>query len=198
MKKILFSALALFAFGFANAQDKKEAKSDSQTSQGSWLIEANTGFGTAATANTGIYFSTTDGDTDYNVGLEGGYFVIDNLAVKVGLGYGGYSYDVPSGFGTTTSVNASAFSYKVGAKYYIMGMIPVQVDYSGASGDGVEHTNPFGGTETPSYLGVQAGYAWFLGRNVSVEPGVRYNMSLNDQYAADDTIQVNIGFALHF
>ena len=69
-------------------------------------------------------------------------------------------------------------------------MIPVQVDYSGATIKDVD--------EDPSYLGIQAGYAIFLGSNVSIEPGIRYNLSLNDNYTEKDTFQLNVGFALHF
>ena len=69
-------------------------------------------------------------------------------------------------------------------------MIPVQVDYSGGIIEDLD--------EDPSYFGVQAGYAIFLGSNVSVEPGIRYNISLNEDYSNKDTFQFNIGFVLHF
>ena len=36
---------------------------------------------------TGIYFSSSDGSSSYNVGLDGGYFIMDDLAIKVGLGF---------------------------------------------------------------------------------------------------------------
>jgi hypothetical protein len=48
------------------------------------------------------------------------------------------------------------------------------------------------------WLGIGAGYAFFLGDNVSIEPGLRYNMSLNSDYSEDAVIQFNVGFALHF
>jgi hypothetical protein len=55
MKKLLFAAAAVFAFGFANAQD--------QTSKGKWLIEANTG--NAMLGTTGLYFASSDGESAY-------------------------------------------------------------------------------------------------------------------------------------
>jgi hypothetical protein len=186
MRKIILTGAAIFAFGFANAQDKKMDNGGGQTSEGKWLIEANTNFGTPVGSNTGFSYSNTDGDSFYNLGAEVGYFVINDLAVKVGLGYGGFDDDFGDG---------NIFSYKIGAKYYILSMIPVQVDYSGATLSGDLDSN----NEDPSYLGIQAGYAWFLGTNVSVEPGIRYNMGLNDKYSDNkDTFQFNIGFALHF
>jgi outer membrane protein W len=173
MKKLLFAAAAVFAFGFANAQD--------QTSKGKWLIEANTG--NAMLGTTGLYFASSDGESAYNVGLDGGYFIMDKLALKAGLGFGGDS-----------SSDTSSFSYRLGAKYYVKNMIPLTLDVTGASGDEVENL----AGETPMWLGIGAGYAWFLGSNVSIEPGIRYNHSLNEDYTDKGVLQFNIGFALHF
>lgn len=166
---MLFAAVA-----YTYAQD------GGQTVKGKWLIEANTGFGAAHPASTSIGFWSQDGFSQYNIGFEGGYFVMDNLAVKLGLGFGGINTDIE---------DSSILSYKIGAKYYIINMIPVQVDYSGSSIKDLD--------ENASYIGLQAGYAWFLGDNVSVEPGLRYNLSMNSDFY-DDVLQVNIGFALHF
>nr|WP_315199460.1 hypothetical protein [uncultured Flavobacterium sp.] len=171
MKKLIFAAVAVLAFGFANAQD--------QTKEGKWLIEANTGFGAGKVGNTSFGLWSEDGNTAYNIGAEAGYFVIDNLAVKLGLGYGDDGSDYSS----------SAFAYKVGAKYYVANKFPLEVSYNGVSYEDAD--------ENPSYVGLQGGYAWFLGPNVSIEPGVRYNISLNDDYY-DSAFQLNIGFALHF
>jgi outer membrane protein W len=182
MKKIILTAVALCAFSFANAQDKKEG--GNQTSKGKWLVEANTG--NAMLGTTGFYYASQDGSSSYNLGLDGGYFIMDNLALKAGLGFGGSS---PDG-----GESASSFAYRLGAKYYVKNMIPVTVDLTGASGDAVENA----AGETPMWLGLGAGYAWFVSDNVSIEPGLRYNMSLNDKYTDKAVLQFNIGFALHF
>jgi hypothetical protein len=183
MKKIILSTVVLFAFGFANAQDKK-MNSGGQTSSGKWLIEANTGFGGgtgAHSANTDFGFTSFDGDTAWSAGGEIGYFVMDDLALKGGLGYSSWE----DSFGDN-----SAFSYKFGAKYYIGSMIPVQLDLTGATW---EH-----GIENPLWLGIQGGYAIFLGDNVSIEPGLRYNHSLNEDFTDEGVFEVRVGFALHF
>jgi len=176
MKKFIFTALAVFGLTFVNAQNVE------QTEKGKWLIEANTNFGSAHTANTGIQFTSfsDDAGSRFNVGLEGGYFIIDNLALKAGLGYGSFKVN-------SDADAVDLFSYKIGAKYYIIGEIPFQIDYSGVSSDA---------QEDPSFLGIQGGYAIFLGDNVSIEPGLRYNLSLNDDFFAD-AFQINIGFAIH-
>lgn len=171
MKKIILAAIAVMTVGFASAQE--------QTKKGKYLIEGNTSFGATGTGNTGFALSTEDGTTAWNIGAEGGYFVMDNLAVKAGLGYG----DTGADYG------GSIFSYKVGAKYYVINKIPFEVSYTGASVKDAD--------ENPSYLGIQGGYAWFIGNNISIEPGVRYNVTLNEDFGKD-VFQFNIGFALHF
>ncbi|MEP3967681.1 MAG: hypothetical protein ABJM08_01630, partial [Nonlabens sp.] len=119
MKKLILTAVAaVFAMGVSNAQDDSNG---GPTSEGKWLVEANTG--NAVLGSTGIYFSSIDGESTYNVGLDGGYFIKDDLAIKAGLGYGGGSEDF----------DRSVVSYRIGAKYYVKSMIPVTLDYTGAS-----------------------------------------------------------------
>ena len=178
MKKILFlAAFAVFGLTSVNAQEEN-SDSSSQTSKGKWLIEANTG--NAMLGSTGLYLTSVDGNTSYNIGLDGGYFIMDDLALKAGLGYGGSSAEGA----------LSTFSYRLGAKYYVNSMIPVTLDLTGAS---IEDAN-----ENPMWLGIGAGYAWFVGKNVSIEPGLRYNLSLNEDFTDEGVFQFNVGFALHF
>lgn len=74
------------------------------------------------------------------------------LAIKPGLAYGESNVDTG-----IVELNSSAFTYKIGAKYYIIGVIPIQADYSGASIKNID--------DNPSYIGFQGGYAWFSGEN---------------------------------
>lgn len=172
MKKLFLAAFAVFAFASVNAQDSEGG----QTSEGTWLIEANTG--NAMIGTTGIYFASSDGESEYSIGLDGGYFIKDDLAIKAGLGYGGSSDDFVS----------SVLSYRLGAKYYVNSMIPVTLDLTGAS---IEDAD-----ENPLWLGIGAGYAWFIGDMVAIEPGLRYNHSLNEDFSDEGIFQVNIGFTL--
>ncbi|WP_424988978.1 hypothetical protein [Flagellimonas sp.] len=177
MKKTIFMIAVAIGFTFtSNAQD------GTQTDKGSWLIEANTGFGggdtgVAHTANTGFGLVSIDDLTIWSIGAEGGYFIADNLAAKVGLGYSDFD-------------GTSIFSYKLGAKYYIINTIPVQLDVTGASLQDA--------TENPLWLGFQGGYAIFIGDMVSIEPGLRYNLSLNEDFTEEGMFEFRIGFALHF
>lgn len=175
MKKIILAAVAVVGFAFtANAQDDDTTRA--QTAKGSWLIEANTG--NEVGGNTGIYFSSQDGEYKYNLGVEGGYFVIDDLAVKVGLGYGGDSL---------TDLNG--FSYRIGGKYYIASRFPITLDVTGAS---IEDA-----PENPFWLGIGGGYAWFISERISIEPGVRYNLSMNEDFTDKDIFQINVGFVVY-
>lgn len=170
MKKLLLTAFAVFAFVTVNAQDEDKGNA---LSEGSWLIEINTGSWT--TGSTAFSLTSIDGNTAWAAGGEAGYFVIDNLAIKAGLGYG--DSDLADG----------TFVYKLGAKYYINGEFPVGVDFTGASTDG----------NNANWVGVQGGYAWFVADNVSIEPTVRYNITL-DENKADSAFQGLIGFVFHF
>tara|TARA_R110002049_G_scaffold76250_1_gene196075 strand:- start:22092 stop:22643 length:552 start_codon:yes stop_codon:yes gene_type:complete len=183
MKKLLLcAAIAAFGLTSVNAQDENNG---GQTAKGKWLIEANTGFSGGAgevgflqhSANTGFGLMSIDGMTIWSVGTEGGYFVMDDLAIKAGLGYTDYDGE-------------SLFSYKIGAKYYIISQIPVQIDVNGASSDVF--------SDNPLWLGLQGGYAFFLGKNVSIEPGLRYSLSLNEDVTDEGIFEARIGFALHF
>ncbi|WP_225035749.1 hypothetical protein [Winogradskyella sp. SM1960] len=180
MKKLLFTA-AVAVLGFTSVSAQEEA-TGSALSKGSWLVEANTGFGAGDyghTANTGFGLFSVDDTTVWSLGGEAGYFVMDDLAVKVGLGYNDFD-------------GASSFSYKLGAKYYIASQFPVQVDLTGASGDDVF------GDETPLWIGLQGGYAWFVADNISIEPGLRYNLSMNEDFTDEGILEFRVGFALHF
>ena len=177
MKKIILTAAAMLVFVFSNAQDMKKSSGGGQTAKGKWLIEANTG--NAMIGSTGFSLASFDGESEYNIGLDGGYFIADDFALKAGLGYGGES-----------EFDSSVFSYRLGAKYYVESMIPVTLDLTGAS---IKDAS-----ENPMWLGIGAGYAIFLGENVSLEPGLRYNLSLNEDFTDKGVFQLNIGFALHF
>lgn len=176
MKKLfLCAAFAVLGLTSLNAQG------GDATSKGKILVEANTG--NAMLGTTGLYYTSQDGNSTFNLGLDGGYFIMDDLALKVGLGYGSEKID---GIDDTFST----FSYRIGGKYYVNSMIPITVDYTGSSVKDVD--------ENPSWLGLGAGYAWFLGDNVSIEPGFRYNLSMNEDFTDEGVLQFNVGFALYF
>lgn len=181
MKRLLFlTVLTIFGLSSSYAQDE----GGSATSEGTWLIEVNTGFGEASTGNTGFFLASRDigGETitAWGVGAETGYFPIDDLAIKAGLGFADAGIDGIDG----------TFNWKLGAKYYIASAWPVGIDINSSWGNDL----------TPLFLGLQAGYAWFVADNVSIEPGLRYGFGLNDDAGGGDAniFSVNIGFNVFF
>lgn len=170
MKKLLLSLSLFLAFAFTNAQ----------TQQGSKFLEVGTSFTPTTVSSTGINFTTTDKLNTFNVGAKGGYFVANNFALKAGLGYGEVAYD-----GTNLG---SAFSYKVGVKYYAGGLFPLSVDFNGADVKGAN--------ENPNYVGLSAGYALFLGDRVSFEPQARYDISTKNAFK--DVFSLGLGINVFF
>lgn len=120
--------------------------------------------GSFATGNTSLYLVAVDNDISFSVGFDGGYFLSDKLALKAGLGF--------------NNINDS-FVYKAGVKYYLKNKFPLGADFTGADSD--------------LWFGLQGGYAWFISDNVSIEPTVRYNISLE---GVDGVFQGLVGFVI--
>lgn len=168
MKKVLLTALSIFGtIALMNAQSGNSG----QTSEGSWFLEANTG--SFSTGNTSFSLTSSDGNTSWSIGGDVGYFVAEDLAIKGGLGY------------TDVGIGDGLLVYKVGAKYYLNGQIPLGADFTGISSDG----------NGASWIGLQGGYAIFLGDMVAIEPGIRYNLTL-DEADADSIFQAFVGFTI--
>ena len=188
-KVLLLVSISILMATHLYAQDV----GSSATSKGSFLIEVNTGFGEVSMANTSLIFRSGEGGEEWAAGGEAGYFVLDNLALKAGVGF--------SDLGGADNVSGE-FHWKLGAKYYVGGRFPVQIDLNGSRrtyGDDPDN-NPdtppvFTPNATPLWLGFQGAYAWMIAKNVSVEPGLRYGISLNDDA---DTIGSNFSFNLGF
>lgn len=183
MKKIALTACLMLFCVYCFAQDDE----GSPMTKGNIVIEVNTGFGEASTANTALYIKNGDGGGTYGIGGEFGYFLLDNFALKVGLGYQDPSAD---------DNIASEFNWKLGAKYYIASKFPFQADINGAMrtyGD-----DPVTANTSALWFGVQGGYAWLLADNVSLEPGLRYATPLNDDAGDDSVFGLNIGFNIYF
>lgn len=193
------------------------------TTKGKWLVEANTIFGRQAskTGNTSISYASNGDQSEWNFGLQGGYFVIDNLAIVAGLGYGQSEYLVtadmiknPKNYPYLesglkegdTDTKPGKISYKLGAKYYVLGKFPIGLDINGH-----RVTDDSDKTQNRAWLGLQAGYAWFIAPNVSLEPSVRFNTNLsfgddNDKFKANGDLKEKdrsnfqglLGFSFYF
>lgn len=101
MKKLMFSAMTLLAFGFANAQETEETVVG--FSKGDLFISGS--------AN---YNSTTGGGTEkmdgFKISPRVGYFVNENIAAGLGLGYGQAKQN---------GLKNRSFSAEVFGRYYV-------------------------------------------------------------------------------
>lgn len=153
-------------------------------------VKLGLGYGNFATGST--IFSTSGGGAGESG--EGGTGSGEAGEAGSGGAEGGTTVDAGSGTsgtgGTALAGLGSILSYKLGVKYYFADRIPVQLDFSGTSVSGYNYE-----------LGLQAGYAFFLGekKNISIEPGVRYSIPLiNRAGSFSNQFQMNVGFAILF
>ena len=151
MKKLL-TILMLVGFSFHAFSQEDKFEGPSQTAKGKVAIDVNTTLGSIGGvlggSGTSFLLSSSEGSTIYNFGAEVGIFAANNMAFKLGFAYGDFD-----GF--------NLFSYKLGLKYYIISRIPFQIDFNGQAGKEIY------GDEKAAYIGLQAGYAIFIGDMVS-------------------------------
>ena len=129
-----------------------------QTDGGSMIVETST----MLTAD-----FTNDFTMDLN--LDGGYFVVDNLAVMAMVSLG--------------VADETDFGFGIGARYYMGKMF-----------GGVMYAIP---GEDMSNLDVEVGYLWMLTDNVSVQPMFEYSLDMENT-DADAGMAIKVGFGLYF
>lgn len=157
MKKVLLSAVALLAFGFANAQ---EEKSNGGFSKGDVFV---TGAFTLGSEKTGDVKSSS-----FEIAPQVGYFLTENIAIGGKLGFasmkaenaGGDTQDLAGltvgGFGRYYFTPASQFSL----------FAQLGVDYSSMDNKLADYK------ESEFGLGLGAGLNYFVSSNFSIEAGV--------------------------
>jgi hypothetical protein len=139
-----------------------------QTESGNMLVgvSSNAGFTSFSPEGGG------DGVTSMNLGVSGGYFVIDNLALTANFGF--------AQVGDADAVT----SFGIGGRYYMGSMFA-----------GVGYSIP---GEDLSDLTLGAGYSKMLTDNIALEPSLGYTMHSWDGESYGSSFRLNIGFALYF
>ena len=151
-----------------------------QTQRGNFVLETAV-LSNATAPNTGLgYTSSEEGVKTFNVGLNGGYFVATNLAVKAGVGYGNVRMN--------EETISESWSFRSGLEYNILGYLPIEVAWTGSMTPNTEIN--------PSYLSSQIGYNWYFDSNFAMKPLVRYDRSLNEYYK--DNLMFGVGFNYYF
>ena len=170
---------ALVSASLMLAQEKEETI-PFPTQKGNFMVET-TVITTVSTPTTGMSLSMSEGEASvFNVGLTGGYFVANNLALKGGVGYGNTRFE--------KETLSERWSFRAGMEWSILGYVPIEVAWTGSTTSGEQ--------ENPSYLSTQLGYNWFFAENLTFKPFVRYDTSLNTMYK--NVTSFGAGFAYFF
>lgn len=144
-----------------------------QFEEGRWIFNPSV---------TGLNFSHSDidGGTRFGLLAQGGAFVVDNVALLITLGA---EWSKP--YDTRTA--------GVGGRYYFS----KSGIYVGAgfkmkywAFDGRRHNT------TDFSLGAEAGYAYFISKNITIEPAIYYDLSFKDSDFSKFGIKV--GFGIYF
>ena len=175
MKKLLFSAVALVAFGFVNAQEK----SNGGFSKGDVFASGAVGFGSSKTGDAK--------SSSFTFAPAVGYFVTENIAAGARLGFGSASEDDGTGEDKMSSFGLEAF-----ARYYYTPASQFSVYGELAIGVGSEKTEVGTGEYKEKTFGVNAGVgvSYFLNSNFAIEAGwagLGYNTNDNGGNGAPKT-----------
>jgi opacity protein-like surface antigen len=166
MKKIILTAMAVFAFGFANAQ------------------ESNGGFAKGDVFATGSFAlggeKTGDSKTNvFGIAPSVGYFVSENIAVGARVGFATIKED---------DDKINAFNADVFGRYYMTPASKFSTFGELAVGIGSEKEGDFKSKSFGVNLGLGVNY--FLSKNWAIEAawaGLEYNTDNNGGNGADKT-----------
>lgn len=145
--------------------------SHAQFEKGKWIVNPSV---------TGMGFSYSKGDkVQFGLGAKAGTFLADGIALMVEAG-ADWSNPVDI---YTLGTGGRFYFNKTGV--YLGGGL----DLNRMRRKGGNHSTEWG-------LGIEAGYAYFLSRTVTVEPAVYYKWRFNDNDLSK--FGVKIGFGLYF
>jgi hypothetical protein len=174
MKRILFIlAVSLFAVGAM-----------AQTEKGKFRLGGDLDL---SFLNTKLDVEGAEATNSFNLGVDAGYFVIDNLSVNAGLGFG-YAKDGGDDDASTE------YAFALGARYYLQSKIFFGGDFD-------LFTLKYGdNSATGTGFTPQIGYAWFVKDNVAIEPAIGYRLGLTnkDDFTKFNGFGINIGLSVHF
>lgn len=189
MKKLLFSAVALVAFGFVNAQEK-----------------SNGGFSKGDVFASGAFSLSSEKTGDlktntFELAPKVGFFVTENIAIGGKLGYSTDKVDDGTGSGVNTGLGLGAFGryYLTPASQFSL-FAEFGLDYTSYDN---EFTRDSSGALTAADskskelgFGLGAGMNYFVSSNFSIEAGVAvlgYSSNDNGGNGADKTNTFSFG-----
>ena len=142
-----------------------------QFEKGKWILNPSL---------TGLELSHDTGADKTSFGFEakGGYFLLDNVALTA---HGGVSWN-------TGGSDIDLYTLGVGARYYFSN---VGV-YLGADVN-LDRYDVGGYDDTQCSFGLEAGYAFFLSRTVTIEPAAYWNVNSDRSQFG-----IKVGFGFYF
>lgn len=178
MKKIILSAAALFAFGFANAQDATTTEAGTfGFAQGDIFVEGNLSFHSTNDKNT----ETKTNEISFNP--KAGYLVSDKLAVGLELSVGSDKTEVDG----DEVAKSSNFGVGAFARYYFL---PLGERFKPYAELGVGFNSSKMGVdedvkETGFGLGVDLGINYFVTSNIAINFGLANVIGYNTSKVED-------------
>ena len=190
MKKVLLSAVALLAFGFANAQE--EEKGNGGFAKGDVFVS---GAVTLGSAKKGDFKANA-----FEIAPKVGYFVTENIAVGASVGFQSLKFDNGAADATNSGLGLGAFG-----RYYFtpadkfslfaeLGFDYTSYDEEFDAETGTVYRGSFESKEIG--LGLGAGMNYFVSSNFSIEAGVAvlgYSSNDNGGNGADKTNTFSFG-----
>ena len=190
MKKVLFSAVALLAFGFANAQE--EEKGNGGFAKGDVFVSGAVTFGSSKTGDFKV--------NAFEIAPKVGYFVTENIAVGASVGLQSLKFDNGSADATNSGLGLGAFGryYFTPANKFSL-FAELGIDYTSFDEEfDAESGTVYGSSFESKELGfgLGAGMNYFVSSNFSIEAGVAvlgYSSNDNGGNGADKTNTFSFG-----
>ena len=168
MKKIFFTVISIYVFA---------TTASAQIPQGTIFAGVTSNLSYSSTS----FDVTDDNQNIFNIDLNGGYFVGDNILLGATFGYSSFS------FGDIDEFDDSATNYGIFGRYYVNGQIFLGLGYQAVKPEDIDAIGsiPF-----------EAGYAAFITDDITIEPSISYAIGVGDNES--DTFVFNIGFGIYF
>ena len=190
MKKIILTAVAVFGFAFANAQE--EEKGNGGFAKGDVFVSGAVTFGSSKTGD----FK----ENAFEIAPKVGYFVTENIAVGASVGFQSLKFDNGAADATNSGLGLGAFG-----RYYFtpadkfslfaeLGFDYTSYDEEFDAETGTFYRDSFESKEIG--LGLGAGMNYFVSSNFSIEAGVAvlgYSSNDNGGNGADKTNNFSFG-----
>ena len=177
MKKIILSAIAICAFGFANAQSNKQGTMHVNV-MGGFLMGSSTNQNDAAGSPKLKYTAT-----GANFGAQFQYGIAEKFSVGIGLELGTAALTPKDLYGSASSTDVSTFKFNLSGRYYILN----QDKYNVYAGPSIGYMS---GKDTTSAL------FGSLSSTSTKYSGLNYGVNLGGNYFFTDVVGLilNVGY----